>query len=68
MRPIVDRSKEHLRTIDRAIIALRGLLLDGMDANERGGNPPGLNPAYYRIRAIELGLPLEHRMVVRVGQ
>ncbi|HEX3246774.1 MAG TPA: Rieske 2Fe-2S domain-containing protein [Chloroflexota bacterium] len=57
MGPIVDRSKEHLGTIDRAIIALRRLLLDGMEINERGGDPPGSSPAYYRIRAIERLLP-----------
>ena len=57
MGPIVDRSKEHLGTIDRAIIMLRRLLLDGMATNERGDDPPGLSPAYYRIRAIERVLP-----------
>jgi hypothetical protein len=57
MGAIVDRSKEHLGTIDRAIIALRRLLLNGMDALERGEDPPGISPAYYRIRAIERVLP-----------
>jgi phthalate 4,5-dioxygenase oxygenase subunit len=57
MGPIVDRSKEHLGTIDRAIIALRRLLLEAMTTVEQGGDPPGLSPAYYRIRSIERVLP-----------
>ena len=32
MGPIVDRSQEHLGTTDRAIIAMRQLLLEAIDA------------------------------------
>ena len=35
MGPIVDRSKEHLGTTDRAIIVLRQLLLEAIDALEK---------------------------------
>ena len=36
MGPIVDRSKEHLGTTDRAIITLRRMLLEAIAAVERG--------------------------------
>jgi hypothetical protein len=48
MGPICDRTKEHLGTSDRAIIALRQLLLEAVDVVERGGAPRGVDPAAYR--------------------
>src|SRR5262249_42135410 len=39
MGPIVDRSKEHLGTSDKAVIAMRQLLLEAVDAVEAGGSP-----------------------------
>jgi phthalate 4,5-dioxygenase oxygenase subunit len=57
MGPISDRSEEHLGTIDKAIIATRRLLLDAMTTVEAGGDPPGADDSYYRIRAIERVLP-----------
>ena len=54
MGPIVDRSKEHLGTSDRAIIAMRQLLLEALDASERGETPRGLDPQTYRtVRALD---------------
>jgi phthalate 4,5-dioxygenase oxygenase subunit len=47
MGTIVDRSKEHLGTSDKAIIALRQLLLEGTDVVAQGGSPRGLTPATY---------------------
>ena len=60
MGPIVDRSKEHLGTSDRAIIAMRQLLLEALDASERGETPRGLDPeTYRRVRAVDKMVPLD---------
>jgi phthalate 4,5-dioxygenase len=59
MGPIVDRSKEHLGPADRAIIAMRRLLLDAVRTVETGGNPPGTDTSYYQARAIEKIFPRE---------
>jgi len=48
MGPIVDRSKEHLGSSDKAIVALRRLMLDAIRAVERGEKPPGLDPRSHR--------------------
>ena len=54
MGAIVDRSQEHLGTSDRAIIAARQLLLEGIDAVERGADPRGVDPASYQnVRAYD---------------
>jgi phenylpropionate dioxygenase-like ring-hydroxylating dioxygenase large terminal subunit len=53
MGRIVDRSKEQLGTIDRAIIATRRLLIEAARTVEAGGDPPGIEPNYGRARAIE---------------
>jgi phthalate 4,5-dioxygenase len=60
MGPIVDRSKEHLGTSDRAIIAMRQLLQEALDASERGEAPRGLDPQTYRtVRAVDKMVPLD---------
>jgi hypothetical protein len=48
MGPVVDRSKEHLGTTDRAVIVLRRLLLEAVDTVEAGGSPRGTDPATFR--------------------
>ncbi|MEA2907308.1 MAG: phthalate 4,5-dioxygenase [Alphaproteobacteria bacterium] len=48
MGPIVDRSKEHLGSSDKAIVTMRRLLLDAIRAVERGEKPPGLDPHSHR--------------------
>jgi hypothetical protein len=54
MGAIVDRSKEHLGTTDRAIITLRQVLLQALDTLESGGTPPAIDPATYRnVRSID---------------
>jgi nitrite reductase/ring-hydroxylating ferredoxin subunit len=54
MGPIVDRSREHLGTSDRAIIAARQLLLEATHAVENGAAPRGVDPAASRsIRAVD---------------
>src|SRR6202020_1575627 len=44
MGPVVDRSKEHLGTTDRAIIACRQLLLEAIDDVAAGKAPRGAAP------------------------
>jgi phenylpropionate dioxygenase-like ring-hydroxylating dioxygenase large terminal subunit len=48
MGPICDRSREHLGTTDRAVIAARQLLLEACDDVEAGRDPRGTDPADYR--------------------
>jgi phthalate 4,5-dioxygenase oxygenase subunit len=48
MGAICDRSQEHLAHSDRVIIATRRLLMDAMDAVERGDDPQALDPTVYR--------------------
>jgi phenylpropionate dioxygenase-like ring-hydroxylating dioxygenase large terminal subunit len=58
MGPIVDRSREHLGTTDRAVIALRKLLLEATDAVAAGKTPRGADPAASRtIRAVDHFIP-----------
>ncbi len=54
MGTIVDRSKEHLGTTDRAIITLRQILLESLDALDRGEDLRAIDPATYRnVRSID---------------
>ncbi|HEX7231630.1 MAG TPA: Rieske 2Fe-2S domain-containing protein [Candidatus Binatia bacterium] len=48
MGTIPDRSKEFLVASDKAIIAMRRMMLEATYAVERGEEPPGLDPASYR--------------------
>jgi hypothetical protein len=58
MGPIVDRTKEHVGTTDRAIILLRKVLLDALNTMERGGTPPAVDPSSYRtVRAVDRTIP-----------
>jgi nitrite reductase/ring-hydroxylating ferredoxin subunit len=62
MGPIVDRSREHLGTSDRAIIATRQLLMETVDQVEQGILPRGTAPETYRsVRAVDLFVPREVR-------
>jgi phthalate 4,5-dioxygenase len=59
MGNIVDRSKEHLGTSDRAIIVMRQLLLEAIAANEAGETPRGVDPKTFRhVRAVDLQVNL----------
>jgi hypothetical protein len=61
MEPIVDRSKEHLGTSDRAIVTMRRLMLEATQAVERGERAPGADPAIHRnIRP--------HEAIIRADQ
>jgi hypothetical protein len=54
MGPIADRSEEHLGATDRAIVALRRLLLDATRSVASGGTLRGIDPATYRdVRAVD---------------
>lgn len=60
MGPIVDRSKEFLGTSDKAIVAMRRIMLEAMKINEDGGTPKGLDPAAYRkTRAYDALVPMD---------
>jgi hypothetical protein len=53
MGSIVDRSREHLGTTDKAVVTARLLLLKALATAEAGDDPPGVSDAYHGIRAIE---------------
>jgi nitrite reductase/ring-hydroxylating ferredoxin subunit len=58
MGAIVDRTKEHVGTTDRAIILLRKVLLDALNTMEQGGTPPAVDPSSYRcVRAVDRTIP-----------
>ena len=48
MGPVVDRSKEHLGSSDRAIVTMRRLMLDAIDSVARGETPKGTDPKLHR--------------------
>ena len=54
---IIDRSQEHLGAADKAIIQARRLFLQAIKTVQQGGDPPGVQPSYYRLRAIERAVP-----------
>lgn len=49
MGPILDRSKEHLGSSDKAIIAARRLLREAIDDIAAGRQPPGTDPEPIRF-------------------
>jgi hypothetical protein len=53
MGAIVDRSEEYLGPADKAIIAMRRLLLQAIQSVEAGQDPPGADTSYYALRAVE---------------
>ena len=57
MGPIVDRSQEHLGASDKAIIAMRRMLLQAARSVGEGVDPPGTGSEYYKLRAIDKVLP-----------
>jgi phenylpropionate dioxygenase-like ring-hydroxylating dioxygenase large terminal subunit len=48
MGPIVDRSAEFLAASDKAIVAMRRLMMEAIDVVAKGGTPRGADPASYR--------------------
>jgi hypothetical protein len=58
MGPILDRSREHVGSTDRAIILLRQILLDQLKRMEAGEPLKAIDPASYRnIRAVDTLVP-----------
>jgi phthalate 4,5-dioxygenase len=57
MGRIADRTLERLGTADRAIITARRNLLRAVEAMQRGEEPAGVAPTYYKLRSIEKVLP-----------
>jgi len=58
MGAIVDRSREHLGTTDKAIIELRRLLLAAIEDRKSGVEPRGVDPRTYRnIRPGDVVVP-----------
>lgn len=55
MGPIVDRSREHLGSTDRAIIQMRRMLLEAIRDIDAGRPPKGADTSAYKdVRAIDL--------------
>ena len=62
MGAIVDRSREHLGTSDKAIITYRRILLDIVHDFERGIEPLGVDPRTYRnVRSADIVIPKDAR-------
>jgi nitrite reductase/ring-hydroxylating ferredoxin subunit len=57
MGKVMDRTKEHLGAADRAVIGMRKLLEAAIQVNQDGGDPPGLAPTYYNLRAADDVIP-----------
>ena len=58
MGRIVNRSKEHLGTTDRAIITMRQIMLEAARSLQDGVEPPGVDPNSYRhVRSADVLLP-----------
>ena len=55
--PIHQRQEEYLVNSDKSIIMMRRRLLDALETNERGEDPPGLVPEHQRIRSASLVAP-----------
>jgi phenylpropionate dioxygenase-like ring-hydroxylating dioxygenase large terminal subunit len=57
MGPIIDRSREHLVASDKGIVMTRRRLLEAASAVARGEDPPGLQAAAQRVRAMSRVAP-----------
>ena len=57
MGRIADRSIEHLGPADKAVIAMRRLLFQGIRTAQEGGDPAGTGDSYYGAAATDIVLP-----------
>jgi len=57
MGPIANRPAEHLVATDKGIVMTRRRLLDAAAALAKGEEPPGLDPAVQRVRAMSRVTP-----------
>jgi len=46
MKPILDRSKEHLGRADLAVVHMRATMLESIKAVQRGGHPVGIGSSF----------------------
>ncbi len=62
MGPVIDRSREHLGTTDKAIIQFRRSLLDAAHDLQNGIDPPGADSKAYRnLRATDVTIAKDVR-------
>jgi phenylpropionate dioxygenase-like ring-hydroxylating dioxygenase large terminal subunit len=60
MGPIYDRRNENMRTSDVGVIQVRRLLIRALEAMQNeGAQPPALDTASHRARAVSMELPRE---------
>ena len=59
MGPIVDRSREHLGSVDKAIIVARKLLDEAVRSVADGGDAPGLSRDLCAVRAYDTIISIE---------
>ncbi|MEA2640404.1 MAG: phthalate 4,5-dioxygenase [Chloroflexota bacterium] len=61
MKPIYDRTEEHLAASDEAVIHWRRYVLDALDAFEEGADPPGTQPGLHfaELCGIDTVLPID---------
>ncbi len=59
MGPVADRTKEHLRSTDRAIIIARQRLVKAGKEVQEGGKAPGLSSEAQLVRSASFILPVE---------
>ncbi len=57
MGPIIDRTREHLGTTDKAVIMSRRILLRALKDLDQGIDLPGSGTSFYNVRAIERFVP-----------
>jgi hypothetical protein len=58
MGPVYDRTQENLRSSDRGVIQVRRLLIRTLEAfQDEGRQPPAVDPATHRARAVAMELP-----------
>jgi len=57
MGPIIDRTREHLGTTDKAVIMSRRILLRALKDLDQAIDPPGSGTSFYDVRAIERFVP-----------
>ena len=67
MGRIMDRTREHLGSTDRAIVAARHLLMQGMQTVENGKDPLGTGTSYYTVRPVAAVLPVEANWLEVLG-
>jgi phenylpropionate dioxygenase-like ring-hydroxylating dioxygenase large terminal subunit len=57
MGPLYDRTKERLASADLALIQVRRRLIQAAKEVAKGGVPPALDPAAFRVRQLSVVLP-----------